>query len=76
MFPGSLRGGTGIGRRPHAHRRRDEAQIQLDPNDPLSNYLDLSQLPAETVSAATQTLDLTSESNGCQAVLQKAVGTP
>ena len=52
----------------------DEAQIQLDPNDPLSNYLDLSQLPAETVSAATQTLDLTSESNGCQAVLQKAVG--
>ena len=31
----------------------DEAQIQLDPNDPLSNYLDLSQLPAETVSAAT-----------------------
>ena len=50
----------------------DEAQIQLDPNDPLSNYLDLSQLPAETVSAAT--LDLTSESNGCQAVLQKAVG--
>ena len=52
----------------------DEAQIQLDPNDPLSNYLDLCQLPAETVSAATQTLDLTSESNGCQAVLQKAVG--
>ena len=52
----------------------DEAQIQLDPNDPLSNYLDLSQLPAETVSAATQTLDLTSESNGCHAVLQKAVG--
>ena len=52
----------------------DEAQIQLDPNDHLSNYLDLSQLPAETVSAATQTLDLTSESNGCQAVLQKAVG--
>ena len=74
VFPGSLRGGTGIGRRPHAHRRWGRGPDPADPNDPLSNYLDLSQLPAETVSAATQTLDLTSESNGCQAVLQKAVG--
>ena len=52
----------------------DEAQIQLDPNDPLANYLDLSKLPEETVSAATQELNLTSEAGGCQATLQKALG--
>lgn len=52
----------------------DEAQIQLDPSDPLASYLDLSQLPAETVSAAMQELNLTSESGGCQATLQKVLG--
>ena len=52
----------------------DEAQIQLDPSDPLANYLDLSKLPEETVSAATQELNLTSEAGGCQATLQKVLG--
>lgn len=52
----------------------DEALIQLDPSDPLASYLDLSQLPAETLSAAIQELNLTSESGGCQATLQKVLG--
>lgn len=52
----------------------DEAQIQLDPSDPLANYLDLSKLPEETVSAAIQELNLTSQDGGCQATLQKALG--
>lgn len=52
----------------------EEARIQLDPDDPLSNYIDLSQLDAQTAAGATQELNLTSESGGCQVVLQKAVG--
>ena len=52
----------------------EEAQIQLDPDDPLSNYLDLTQLDAQTAAGATQELNLTSENGGCQVVLQKAVG--
>ena len=52
----------------------DEAQIQLDPSDPLANYLDLSKLPEETVSAAIQELNLTSQDGSCQATLQKALG--
>lgn len=52
----------------------DEALIQLDPSDPLASYLDLSKLPPETVSAAIQELNLTSEAGGCQATLQKALG--
>lgn len=52
----------------------DEAQIQLDPNDPLTGYLDLRQLPEETAAAASQALALTSQDNDVQATLQKAVG--
>ena len=53
---------------------RDEAQIRLDPNDPLNSYLDLSQLDQATLAACTQTLDITSENNGVTATLRSVVG--
>ena len=52
----------------------DEAQIRLDPNDPLNSYLDLSQLDQATLAACTQTLDITSENNGVTATLRSVVG--
>lgn len=52
----------------------DEAQIQLDPSDPLANYLNLSQLPQETLSACTQALNQTSENGGVTAKLHKVMG--
>lgn len=52
----------------------DEAAIQLDPNDPLASYLDLSQLPQGTLAAATQELNLINENNGIQAKLTKVLG--
>ena len=52
----------------------DEAQIRLDPNDPLNSYLDLSQLDQDTLAACTQTLDITSENNGVTATLRSVVG--
>ncbi len=54
----------------------DEADIHLDPNDPLASYLDLSQLSQETLASATQELNLTSENNGVQAKLTKVLGDP
>lgn len=52
----------------------DEAQIQLDPTDPLVSYLDLSQLDQETLAACTQDLTLESENNGVTMKLHKAMG--
>ena len=52
----------------------DEAP-QYDPSNPLANYLDHSNLDDETLSHATQSLDVTSESNGVTAKLQQAMGS-
>lgn len=52
----------------------DEAP-QYDPSNPLANYLDHSNLDEETFSHATQSLDVTSESNGVTAKLQQAMGS-
>ncbi|MFR2521131.1 MAG: hypothetical protein ACLS82_09065 [Evtepia gabavorous] len=54
----------------------DEAQIRLDPNDPLNSYLDLSQLDQATLAACTQTLDITSENNGSQPPSAASWGMP
>lgn len=48
---------------------------QYDPSNPLANYLDHSNLDDETLSHATQSLDVTSESNGVTAKLQQAMGS-
>ena len=52
----------------------DEAQIHLDPNDPLNSYLDLSQLDQNTLTTCIQTLDVTSENNGVTATVHNVVG--
>ena len=52
----------------------DEAP-QYDPSNPLANYLDHSNLDDETLSHATQSLDVTCESNGVTAKLQQAMGS-
>ena len=48
---------------------------QYDPSNLLANYLDHSNLDDETLSHATQSLDVTSESNGVTAKLQQAMGS-
>lgn len=49
---------------------------QYDPSNPLANHLDRSNLTDETVSNATQNLNLEAEDSGVSAKLQQAMGGP
>lgn len=49
---------------------------QYDANNPLANHLDRSNLTDETVSNATQNLNLEAEDSGVSAKLQQAMGGP
>lgn len=53
----------------------EDSAPQYDPSDPLSSQLDRSNLDEETISNATQSLDVTCEDNGVTAKLQQSMGS-
>ncbi len=53
----------------------EDSAPQYDPSNPLASQLDRSNLDDETISNATQSLDVTSEDNGVTGILQQAMGS-
>ena len=53
----------------------EDSAPQYDPSNPLASQLDCSNLDDETISNATQNLDVTSEDNGVTGRLQQAMGS-
>ncbi len=53
----------------------EDSASKYDPSDPLENFLDRSNLDDETISNATQNLDVTCEDNGVTGKLQQAMGS-
>lgn len=53
----------------------EDSAPQYDPSDPLASQLDRSNLDEETISNATQSLDVTCEDNGVIGKLQQAMGS-
>lgn len=54
----------------------DDGTPQYDANNPLANHLDRSNLTDETVSNATQNLNLEAKDSGVSAKLRQAMGGP
>lgn len=53
----------------------EDSAPQYDSSNPLASHLDRSNLDEETISNATQNLDVTSEDNGVTGILQQAMGS-
>lgn len=49
-------------------------EIQIDPQDPIGNYLDLTQMDPAVLAACTQALDLESQKEGVTVTARKLVG--